>query len=204
MIEAANNCWIPSLCYNCVSSSIAWCILILGFSSTWSLSYYCVSTSGAQCILIWGNIVPPPRPLCMYGIQHHYCIGIVCIIAFPERSQSSFLFDKTKEGFKSRCKKTFNKVQVRLFWRQGLLDWQQNCVKSSIDFLLSESWQVLLQVSRPTWYMLPVPILTIKVEKTISSLWKAFWIKKRLGDRTTKMKIIKKRRQFHLFEKLSG
>ena len=36
-----------------------------------------------------------------------------------------------------------------LFWGQGLLDWLQNCVKSSIDFLLSESWQVLLQVSQP-------------------------------------------------------
>ena len=73
--------------------------------------FYCVSTSGAQCILTWGNIVPSPCPLCMYGIQHHYCIGIVCIIAFPERSQtlsqSSFLFDETKVWFKSRCKKNF-------------------------------------------------------------------------------------------------
>ena len=183
---------------------MAWCILILDYSLTLSFIVFLQSTSGAQRILIWGNIVPPPCPLCMYGIQHHYCIGIVCIIAFPERSQNSFLFDETKVVFKSRCKKTFNKVQVRLFWRQGLLDWQQNCVKSSIDFLLSESWQVLLQVSRPTWYMLPVPILTIKVEKTILSLLKAFWVKK-TGNRTTmKMKIIKRRRQFHLFEKLSG
>ena len=112
------------------------------------------------------NIVPPPRPLCMYGIQHHYCIGIVCIIAFPERSQSFFALPQKKDS-NQNAKKTLFKVKVRLFWRQGLLDWQQNCVKSSIDFLLSESWQVLLQVSRPTWYMLPVPILTIKLEKTI-------------------------------------
>ena len=80
------------------------------YSDSWfflDFVFYCVSTSGAQCILIWGNIVPPPCPLCMYGIQHHYCIGIVCIIAFPERSQSSFLFDETKVGFKSRCKKNF-------------------------------------------------------------------------------------------------
>ena len=155
---------------------MAWCILILDYSLT--LSFIVFLHRALNAFWFGENIVPPPCPLCMYGIQHHYCIGIVCIIAFPERSQNSFLFDETKVVFKSRCKKTFNKVQVRLFWRQGLLDWQQNCVKSSIDFLLSESWQVLLQVSRPTWYMLPVPILTIKVEKTISSLWKAFWIKK--------------------------
>ena len=91
---------------NGVSSSVAGSM----YSDSWfflDFVFYCVSTSGAQCILIWGNIVPPPRPLCMYGIQHHYCIGIVCIIAFPERSQSSFLFDETKVGFKSRCKKNF-------------------------------------------------------------------------------------------------
>ena len=83
----------------------AQCILILDFSLT--LSFIVFLHRALNAFWFGENIVPPPRPLCMYGIQHHYCIGIVCIIAFPERSQSSFLFDETKVGFKSRCKINF-------------------------------------------------------------------------------------------------
>ena len=151
------------------------------YSDSWfflDFVFYCVSTSGAQCILIWGKYCPSssslyvwhPASLLYWDRLYH---------SFSWKISEQFFIWWNKSGIQIKMqKKTFNKVQVRLFWRQGLLDWQQNCVKSSIDFLLSESWQVLLQVSRPTWYMLPVPILTIKVEKTISSLWKAFWIKK--------------------------
>ena len=84
---------------------MAWCILILDYSLT--LSFIVFLHRALNAFWFGENIVPPPRPLCMYGIQHHYCIGIVCIIAFPKRSQNSFLFDETKEGFKSRCKKNF-------------------------------------------------------------------------------------------------
>ena len=187
---------------------IQFCFFINGlmYSDSWlffDFVFYCVSTSGAQCILIWGKYCPsslsslyvwhPASLLYWDRLYHSFSWKITVFFAWPQKKDSN-----------QNAKKTLIKVKVRLFWRQGLLDWQQNCVKSSIDFLLSESWQVLLQVSRPTWYMLPVPILTIKVEKTILSLLKAFWVKK-TGNRTTmKMKIIKRRRQFHLFEKLSG
>ena len=152
------------------------------YSDSWfflDFVFYCVSTSGAQCILIWGKYCPsspsslyvwhPASLLYWDRLYHSFSWKI---------SEQFFYLMKQKKDSNQDAKLTFNKIQVRLFWRQGLLDWQQNCVKSSIDFLLSESWQVLLQVSRPTWYMLPVPILTIKVVKTISSLWKAFRIKK--------------------------
>ena len=175
------------------------------YSDSWfffDFVFYCVSTSGAQCILIWGKYCPSslsslyvwhPASLLYWDRLYHSFSWKITV----------FFCLATKVGFQSKCKKNFDQskgqvvLKTRTFRLATKLRQKFNRFspfRKLTSFVTSFTACVIYAASPDTYNKIGEDnFISLK-----SFLGKKYW---EIGQWRWKSL---KRRQFHLFEKLSG